>query len=86
MPNANYVKGRRKEYKIVKNLKNDGFDIAQRTAGSHSPIDVFAIHKRDKKIVFVQSKPDNYPEYEIKKIHEELDFLNDEFIVEFWLL
>lgn len=86
MPNSNYVAGRRKEYKIVNDLKADGFDIAQRSAGSHSPIDVFAINKKEKKIVFVQSKPDSFPISAGKKILEELNYLNDNFKVEFWLL
>ena len=45
MPNKNYIKGRRKEYKICKKLIEKGFDIAQRTAGSHSPIDIIVINK-----------------------------------------
>lgn len=86
MPNKNYVAGRRKEYKICNDLKADGFDIAQRSAGSHSPIDVFAIHKLDKKIIFVQSKPDSFPKSEAKKINDELGYLKGKFEVEFWLL
>jgi len=45
MPNKNYVNGRNKEYKVCKQLKEIGFDIAQRSAGSHSPIDIFAINR-----------------------------------------
>ena len=51
-----YKKGARKEYKIIKDLKAEGFEIAQRSAGSHSPIDIFAIDPINKKIKFVQSK------------------------------
>ena len=50
MPNKNYIKGRRKEYKICKMLREDGYDIVQRTAGSHSPVDIIAICKENKKI------------------------------------
>lgn len=86
MPNKFYRKGVKKEHKIVKNLKADGFDIAQRSAGSHSPIDIFAINKKDKKILFIQSKPDNYPKTRAETICKDLDYLNDEFKVEFILL
>jgi len=83
MPNANYVKGRRKKYKIIKNLKFLNYNIAHRTAGSHSPIDVFGINKKTKKIVLIQAKPDNFPLSKIKKLNEEFAWLNDEFKVEF---
>lgn len=86
MPNRNYESGRRKEYRICNNLKKDGFEIAQRSAGSHSPIDVFAINKREKKIVFVQSKPDNFAASEAEKIEKELEYLKGKWEVEFWLL
>jgi len=58
MPSKPYLKGRRKEYKVCKQLREEGFEIVQRTAGSHSPIDIIAI-KRDL-ILLVQVKPDNY--------------------------
>ena len=51
-----YFKGRRKEYKIVEDLKKEGYDIAQRTAGSNSPIDIIAISKERKEIKLIQSK------------------------------
>lgn len=62
----NYIKGRRKEYEMIKKLKEgsyifkDGenmvFPIAQRTAGSHSPFDIVAIHPEKKVILLLQSK------------------------------
>jgi len=55
MANANYVKGRRKEYKIVNRHKALGH-ISFRSAGSHSPIDVTAIDTKNKIIYFIQSK------------------------------
>lgn len=55
MVNRNYKNGRAKEYRIVKQLKDEGF-IAARSAGSHSPIDVWAIHPDKREIVLVQSK------------------------------
>ena len=73
-------KGQRKEYKIVKQFRDDGFDIVQRTAGSHSPIDVIAIDKRVKRIFLIQCKSDSEPESKIKRLKEEFDWLNDEYL------
>ena len=56
MPNKNYKKGARKEYAICKDLREEGFDIVQRTAGSHSPVDIIAISTGRKLIKLVQSK------------------------------
>jgi Holliday junction resolvase len=86
MPNKNYVKGRKKEYKICEGLKDKGWNIAQRTAGSHSPIDIFAINKKTKTILFIQSKPDNYPEREANKIKRDLEYLQGIWKVEFKLI
>ena len=80
MVNKNYIKGRRKEYAICDKLKKEGFDIAQRSAGSHSPIDVFAINKTTKTIKLIQAKP---KDYNPTKIEEELSWLNNVFRVEF---
>lgn len=43
MPNKNYLRGRRKEYKIMDELEKEGYPLVMRTAGSHSPVDVIAI-------------------------------------------
>ena len=51
-----YKRGARKEYKIIQDLKKAGWDIAQRSAGSHSPIDIFAINRKTNEIKFIQSK------------------------------
>ena len=63
MPNKNYVRGRRKEYKVCNELKELGFEIVQRTAGSHSPIDIIAIDMENKRILFAQCKPEGYKEH-----------------------
>jgi len=81
MPNKNYVKGRRKEYKICDRLKTFGFDIVQRTAGSHSPIDVIAIDKKRKIIMLIQSKPDNYDDSKVLKLYKKHGWLTDTFKV-----
>ena len=59
MPNKNYVRGRNKEYAIVKKYRDMGYDIVQRTAGSHSPIDVIAIHSIRRTIRLIQVKPNS---------------------------
>lgn len=51
-----YKNGARKEYYVVSKLKGEGWDIVQRSAGSHSPVDIFAINIKDKKILLVQCK------------------------------
>lgn len=88
MPNKNkgnpiYRKGRRKEYQITEDLKKEGWDIAQRSKGSHSPIDVFAINKEEKKILLVQAKPNDFPESKTNKILSDNADLSGAFMVEF---
>ena len=60
MPNKNYEKGRRKEYKVCENLKKEGFPIVQRTAGSHSPFDIIAVDLKNRIIKLVQVKSGKY--------------------------
>lgn len=81
--NKNYRKGRRKEYKICNQLKEAGFDITQRTAGSRSPFDVIAIHKKRKLILLIQCKPDDFAKTQELKILKENEDLNGMFKVRF---
>ena len=81
--NPFYKKGARKEAYICEKLKKDGWDIAQRSAGSHSQVDVWAVNKETKKIKLIQSKPNNFPESQERKILEENEWLNGNFEVEF---
>lgn len=81
MPNKNYIKGRKKEYSIVHKLKKKGFDIVQRTAGSRSPVDIIAIHRKKKIILLVQSKPKGYHSQEYAQYY----WLNDKFKVSFFI-
>ncbi len=83
MSNKEYRKGARKEYKIIKNLKNENYDIAQRSAGSHSPIDVWAINIKDKHIKLIQAKPDNYSIAKTEALYAENEGLNGTYEVEF---
>jgi len=59
MPNQNYITGRRLEYKIINLLKKyldpEKYTII-RTAGSHSPVDVYVIEHRSKKGFGIQCK------------------------------
>lgn len=83
MPNKNYIKGRRKEYKTINDLKARGFDIAFRSAGSHSPIDVVGIHQKDKVIFLLQCKPESMSENKRDAIRDSLNYLNGDFKVYF---
>ncbi len=58
MPNKNYEKGRRAEYKTMKLLRETQWRCA-RTAGSHGQFDVIAWNKR--KVRFIQVKFDCKP-------------------------
>jgi hypothetical protein len=42
MPNKNYINGRAHEYKVRDEYRARGFTVA-RSAGSHSPFDVYAV-------------------------------------------
>jgi len=79
MPNANYVKGRKKEYRIKQKLEKEGY-IVLRTAGSHGFADLIAIrkpiNKEIREIRFIQCKPDNFATSEIKKILREFEWLD----------
>lgn len=85
MPQTIYRKGREKEYKLCKELRLEDFDIVQRSAGSHSPIDIFAIHRRKKLIKFIQSKGPKLEEYRKKKILKDMEYLSGVWMVEFEL-
>ena len=85
MPNKNYEKGRRKEYAICDRLRNQGYDIAQRTAGSHSPFDIIAVNKAKKIIKLVQVKTSDVirQKSELEKANEDLNGNYEvEFVVE----
>jgi len=59
MPNRQYEAGRRFEYKMLKMLREildpKKYTII-RTAGSHSPVDVFIIQHRDRRYFGIQCK------------------------------
>ena len=70
-------------------LKEEGFEIVQRSKGSHSPIDVFAINREKKLIKLIQSKRtlsetmSHIDEKQKEKIEKEFGWLNNIFRVEF---
>ena len=66
MPNKNYIRGRNAEYKVVEELRRQGAVLAQRSAGSNSPIDVFAIMP-DGTIRLIQVKTGSSPD-ELNKL------------------
>lgn len=82
MPNKNYLKGVRKERKLVNGARALGL-IAFRSAGSHSPIDVVIIDKKSKQIRLVQCKPDDIREKEKEKLIKEQSDLTDMYSVSF---
>ena len=55
MPNANYLKGRRNEYELMKALEERGY-VVMRTSGSHGPFDVIGINPKNGHIQFIQAK------------------------------
>jgi Holliday junction resolvase len=73
----NYLKGRRKEYQIIKQLKTEGWTIVTRSAGSHSPIDIFAI--KEGEILFIQSKPKNFSKKHIELLKSKYCWMNSNF-------
>lgn len=83
MPNAKYIKGKKKEYRIVHAFKEEGYDIVVRSAGSHSPVDVWAINKLTRTIKLIQSKSDSMPESQKDKLMREFSWLNGGFRVSF---
>ncbi len=83
MGNKNYQKGAKKEQRIANKLKKEGWDVAQRTAGSHGPFDVIAINKKTKTIKLIQSKPKKFSQLNIDRLMEKHGWMNGEFKVEF---
>jgi Holliday junction resolvase len=83
MPNRQYIKGRAKEYRIMKRLKEEGYDIVVRTAGSHGAFDVIGIKAETLEIKLIQSKPKSMSEAAKAKLITAHWWLNNEFNVSF---
>lgn len=82
MPNSNYVKGVRKERKIVNANKKLG-KIAFRSAGSHSPVDVVVIDVKKREIRFIQCKAGAYSKREIERVKREFFGFEGQYFVYF---
>lgn len=77
-----YRKGADYERKIVNELREYGW-IAARSAGSHSPIDVWAINEKEKKILLIQAKKGKpIPKAERTKIQTLLKSLKGNYTVD----
>lgn len=82
MTNKHYMKGYRKERKLVL-LGREAGCLAFRSAGSHSPVDVVIIDKKERTIQFVQCKRKDLRETEKNKLIEEQKDLQGEYAVKF---
>jgi len=85
MPNKYYIKGYKKENKIVNQEKALG-RVAFRSAGSHSPIDVVSIDTDSMIIRLIQAKTYELSELEKKRIFEETNKLKGLFEVKFLII
>lgn len=83
--NKNYAKGRRLEYKILKQERDAG-KIALRSAGSHSPIDIVSVDAKERVIRLIQCKAGEFSELERQKLLDEYSQLNGSFFVKFEVL
>lgn len=75
MPHPNYIKGRKKEYRVMNDERKQG-NLVIRSAGSHSPIDVISIDVKARVIKLIQCKPDDIDEkkrYDIEYAMRELN-------------
>jgi len=88
MPNANYIRGRNKEYRLKKKYEKKGY-IVLRTAGSHGFADLIAIKNLGlvNQIIFIQAKPKNFNKKESERLYEKYKWINaynctSEFVIE----
>lgn len=68
---TNYQKGANKERKIVNKARANNL-LSFRSAGSHSPIDVFILDKTLHQITLIQCKPKSMSENAKQKILNDL--------------
>lgn len=79
MVNKLYRRGADKERKLVNKLRAEGF-VAARSAGSHSPIDVWAIRPETGEIRLFQLKGSKMPESAKKRLYDSLKYLEGEYM------
>jgi len=85
MPNSNYIKGRKKEYRVMNDERKLG-NLVLRSAGSHSPIDVVSIDVSSRVIKFIQCKPDDISKLDRDRLELQARELNNVFRCEFVLM
>lgn len=86
MTNSNYRKGAEYERKIVRDFRDKGC-LAARTAGSHSPIDVFVVDHVNKNIILIQAKKGkSYSQNAKNKLLKSLEYLEGTYklVVDVW--
>ena len=66
----------------MKKYRKEGF-VVLRTAGSHGFADLIAIHPQRKRILFIQSKPSNYPDKQVHRLYKGNQWVDDEFICKY---
>lgn len=81
--NMNYRRGRGKEYREMKKLRDEGYDIVLRTAGSHGAFDIIAIKLIEQEVKFVQCKPSSMSENAKMKLVRKWYLLNGKFEAKF---
>lgn len=84
MGNKNYLKGVRKERKLVNEARAKGC-LAFRSAGSHSPIDVFILDPVARIIHLVQCKPKSMSKKAQERLKAELKWCDGTYSVTTWV-
>ncbi len=80
MTNSNYLKGRKKEYKLKKEYQDKGY-LVLRSAGSHGFADLVAIN--DKEIIFIQCKPKHFSETKRQELLDKYSWIKNTFQASF---
>ena len=74
------------DHKFIHSIKREfeklGY-IVLRTAGSHGFADLIAIEIREKRIIFIQCKPNNFSKKKEIELNQEYEFINNEYQCEF---
>jgi Holliday junction resolvase len=65
MPTTRYERGRNLEYRLKKQLEDEGYTVI-RSAGSHSPVDLVAFNQEE--VLFIQVKSSESQAKRVEKI------------------
>lgn len=78
--NRNYVNGSAREYRIMKKLRDEGWEVVERSAGSHGAIDVFAMKTATNtslgQMLLIQCKGGKSAKRERKKAEREMPLMS----------